>query len=194
MAYPDPDIGYRPWTQDRPPVEPCRIRHSDTAFHAGFFRFVESIFPGNGGQNWTDLRDRGGWTDQYEVVALVEGNKIVSTIGRSRMRLVIDGQDRIGHQLGAVATLAPYRRRGLARRLANWVADELDAPDQPIILFVNSTVLDFYPAWDAGGPRNDTRRPSPRSSRPVSPPGVRCGPGIRQGPSRGSGGDPRSDA
>jgi len=126
-------------------VETTRIRHSDTARHAAFFQFVQSIFPGSGGQSWMDWRDRGGWTDQYEVFVAVEGDRIVSTIGRSRMRLVINGQDRVGYQLGAVATLPSYRRQGLARRLMNWVIDELDAPDQPIILFANNTVLDFYP-------------------------------------------------
>lgn len=126
-------------------MEAIKIRWSDTARHDGFFRFVRSIFPGSGGQTWTDWRDHGGWTDQYEVFAIVEGDRIVSTIGRSRMRLVINGQDRIGYQLGAVATLEPYRRQGLARRLMNWVIDELDTQDQPIILFANDTVLDFYP-------------------------------------------------
>jgi predicted N-acetyltransferase YhbS len=126
-------------------METRKIRHCDTVLHAEFFRFVASIFPGTGGQNWTDWRDRGGWTDQYEVFAAIAGDRIVSTIGRSRMRLVIDGQDRIGYQLGAVATLEPYRGQGLARRLMHWVIDELDDPDQPIILFANSTVLDFYP-------------------------------------------------
>jgi hypothetical protein len=51
----------------------------------------------------------------------------------------------VGYQLGAVTTLEAFRRQGLARRLMNWVIDELDEPDQPIILFANNRVLDFYP-------------------------------------------------
>lgn len=126
-------------------MEPCKILSSDTGRHPAFFQFIDSIFHGSRAETWTLWRDYGGWTEDYEVFAIVDGGKIVSTIGRSRMQLVINGEDQMGYQLGAVATLEPYRRRGLARRLMTWVIDELDAPDQPIILFANDSVLDFYP-------------------------------------------------
>lgn len=63
------------------------------------------------------------------------------------MRLVIDGTDRVGYQLGAVATWEPYRGRGLARQLMEQVINDLDEVDQPIILFANNSVLDFYPRF-----------------------------------------------
>jgi predicted N-acetyltransferase YhbS len=126
-------------------MEPCKILSSDTGRHPAFFQFIDSIFHGSRAETWTRWRDHGGWTEDYEVFAIVDGARIVSTIGRSRMQLVINGEDQVGYQLGAIATLESYRRQGLARRLMNRVIEELDEPDQPIILFANDSVLDFYP-------------------------------------------------
>ncbi len=128
-------------------MERRRILYSDIDQHPVFFHFVDTVFRGARTETWTMWRDRGGWTDDYEVFAIVDDGRIISTIGRSRMRMVIEGQDRAGYQLGAVATLEPYRRQGLARQLMNWVIGELDEPDQPIILFANDSVLDFYPRF-----------------------------------------------
>ena len=128
-------------------MERVRVLSSDAKRHLQFFRFVDEIFHGGRIETWTVWRDRGGWTANYEVFALVDDGAIVGTIGRSRMRLVIEGKDRVGYQLGAVATLERYRGQGLARRLMEWVIGSLDAPDQPIILFANSRVHDFYPRF-----------------------------------------------
>lgn len=128
-------------------MERRRTQYSDIAQHPAFFRFVNSIFPGARAKTWALWRDRGSWTNDYEVFAILDGGSVVSTIGRSRMNLVIDGKDRVGYQLGAVATLEPYRGRGLARQLMKWVIDDLDAVDQPVILFANNSVLDFYPRF-----------------------------------------------
>jgi predicted N-acetyltransferase YhbS len=126
-------------------MEPCKILNADTGRHPAFFQFIDTVFHGSRTETWTRWRDHGGWTDDYEVFAIVDGGKIVSTIGRSRMQLVINGEDQMGYQLGAVATLESYRRQGLARRLMHRVIDELDEPEQPIILFANNSALDFYP-------------------------------------------------
>lgn len=128
-------------------MERCRILSSNVDQHPVFFRFVDLIFRGARAETWTVWRDRGGWTGDYEVFAIVDDGSIVSTIGRSRMHLVIEGEDRVGYQLGAVATLEPYRGRGLARQLMEWVISDLDELDQPIILFANNSVLDFYPRF-----------------------------------------------
>ncbi len=128
-------------------MERCRILCSDADQHPAFFHFVDTIFHGVRAEPWTVWRDRGGWTGDYEVLAIVDDGRIVSTIGRSRMHLVINGGDRVGYQLGAAATLAPYRRQGFARQLMDWVIRELDEPDQPVILFANNGVLDFYPRF-----------------------------------------------
>jgi GNAT superfamily N-acetyltransferase len=121
-----------------------RIRHSDSAWHNRFFGFVELIF---GGRTFFDWGARGGWADGYDVFAIVVDDQIVSTVGRMSMRYVINGEARNGFQLGAVATQPDHRNRGLARLLIETVFSELDTPDQPVILFANSSVLDFYPRF-----------------------------------------------
>ena len=128
-------------------MERRRTLYSDPDQHPVFFHFVDTVFRGARTETWTMWRDRGGWTDGYEVFAIIDDGRIISTIGRSRMHMVIEGQDRAGYQLGAVATLETHRRQGLARQLMNWVIGELDEPDQPIILFANNSVLDFYPRF-----------------------------------------------
>ncbi|MBK1660013.1 GNAT family N-acetyltransferase [Paracraurococcus ruber] len=128
-------------------MQQVKILGSDVDRHPAFFRFVDAVFPGVRAEAWTMWRDRGGWTADYEVFALVHDGAIIGTIGRSRMRLVIEGEDRIGYQLGAVATLEACRGQGLARRLMDWVIGSLDAADQPIILFANNRVHDFYPRF-----------------------------------------------
>jgi predicted N-acetyltransferase YhbS len=117
------------------------IGHSDSAWHDHFFSFVALIF---GGRTFFDCSARGGWPDGYDVFAIVADDQIVSTVGRMSMRYVINGEGRNGYQLGAVATHPDYRNRGLARLLVKKVLNELDTPDQPVILFANSSVLDFY--------------------------------------------------
>jgi Acetyltransferase (GNAT) domain len=60
---------------------------------------------------------------------------------------VINGKARSGYQIGAVATHSNHRNRGPARLLMKEVLGKLDAPDQPVILFANPSVLDFYPRF-----------------------------------------------
>jgi predicted N-acetyltransferase YhbS len=121
------------------------IRHSDRAWHDRFFGFVASIF--EGGRTFSAWGARGGWVDGYDVFAVVVDDHVVSTVGRQSMRYVINGKERNGYQLGAVATHADHRNRGLARLLMDKVLGDLDAPDQPVILFANSSVLNFYPRF-----------------------------------------------
>lgn len=128
-------------------MERHRILSSDSDKHPAFFRFVDTVFGNGRTETWTMWRDRGGWTVDYEVFALVQEGAIVGTIGRSRMHLVIEGENRVGYQLGAVAVLERFRGRGIARQLMEWVIDSLDAAEQPIILFADSRVHDFYPRF-----------------------------------------------
>ena len=121
------------------------IRHSDSAWHDRFFDFVASNF--KAGRTFYDWGARGGWVDGYDVFAMVVDKQIVSTVGRQSMRYVINGETRRGYQIGAVATHASHRNHGLARLLMKKVLSQLDAPDQPVILFANSSVLNFYPRF-----------------------------------------------
>jgi predicted N-acetyltransferase YhbS len=122
------------------------IRHSDHAWHDRFFGFAASIFKG-GGRTFFAWGARGGWVDGYDVFAAIIDDQIVGTVGRTSMRYVINGEARNGYQLGAVATRADHRNRGLARLITDKVLSELDAPDQPVVLFANPSVLDFYPRF-----------------------------------------------
>lgn len=124
-----------------------RITGADLEWHDRCFRFVGGVFPAIDPRRWACWRDRGAWHDPYEVLALVDGERIVSTVGLTRMRLVVDGVALTGFQLGAVATLESHRGQGLSRRLMRWVFDELPSPDQPVFLFGNKNVLDFYPRF-----------------------------------------------
>jgi predicted N-acetyltransferase YhbS len=125
-------------------VKALRIRNTDVDWHLRFFAHVQEIFRPN---NWQVWLDRGGWTTDYEVFALLDGDQIVSSVGRSRMQLIHNGHAVAGYQLGAVGTLPHYRGRGLARRLMDEIVGELDHPDQPIILYANDSVVDFYPRF-----------------------------------------------
>ena len=120
-----------------------RITHRDIGWHDRFFAFVETVF--RAGSTFRGWRDLGGWRPGYEVFAIEQDDEIVSTVGRERMRLVIDGKAIEGHQLGAVATRADRRGQGFSRRVLTSVLDE--AGDRPVILFANPRVLDFYPRF-----------------------------------------------
>ncbi len=132
--------------QGGPPLTlvPLRIGHADRAWHEAFFAHVESVFPGVDFRPWAA---RGGWKAGYDVLAFAEGPEIVASIGRTRMRLVIGGGIVDGWQLGAVSTRPAHRGRGLSRRLMQTVLAELEHPDEPVILFANPRVLDFYPLF-----------------------------------------------
>lgn len=125
-------------------LDPLRIRHTDRVWHGAFFTHVESVFQGVDFRLW---EARGGWTPDYEVFALAEGPDVVASIGRTRMRLVMDGREVAGFQLGAVSTRDSHRGRGLSRRLMQAMLAALDHQDQPVILFANPRVLDFYPRF-----------------------------------------------
>ncbi len=146
------------------------ITHTDIALHSRFFCFIDGIFHGARERSWTRWRDSGGWTKAYEVFAIMEGERIVSTVGRSRMHLVIDGQAGTGFQLGAVATLERYRRQGHARRLMDWVVQQSAGPT---MLFANHTAVAFYPRF--GFTRVAQRRSTAATSvQPSGIPAIRC--------------------
>ncbi len=123
-----------------------RIKHSDRDWHERVFAFMESVFRA-AGSNFKPWADRGGWRPGYEILAIERDGQILSTVGRQRMRLVVNGQGRDGYQLGGVASRPDQRGRGLSRRVLTWVLSEADAQNLPVILFANKSVLDFYPRF-----------------------------------------------
>lgn len=121
-----------------------RITAAETAWHSAFFAHVAEVFPGVDFRRWGAL---GGWTADYDVLALLEADRIVGTIGRTQMPLIVDGRERVALQLGAVATCADHRGRGVARMLMEEVLVEADRRAMPVFLFANPSVLDFYPRF-----------------------------------------------
>lgn len=126
-------------------VQLLRVRHCDSAWHDPFFVAVEEIF--GCGETFRRWAQAGGWTKDYEVFALVTERQLVSIIGGTQMQFLFDGVEHDGAQLGAVGTLPGWRGKGLSRQLMNSVLADKLAPDRPVILFANDTVLDFYPRF-----------------------------------------------
>lgn len=125
------------------PLRPITITHADRGWHEAFLEFVPRVFPGIGFRDWYE---HGGWTDDYVVFALADGDRIVASASRMEMRLVLQGRDVRGFQLGAVGTVPEHRHRGhqaaiLPRLLAGVGASDL------AFLFANDSVLDFYPRF-----------------------------------------------
>jgi len=126
-------------------AEILRIRHSDTDWHDPFFAAVEAIFGcGKTFRRWAEM---GGWNESYEVFALRNDRQLVSIIGAMEMHFLFGGVEHAGVQCGAVGTLPEFRLAGLSRHLMNRVLVEYSAPEKPVILFANDTVLDFYPRF-----------------------------------------------
>jgi len=121
-----------------------RITHRDTDWHERFFALVETVFRASG-SNFRPWNERGGWHPGYEVFTIELDGDILATVGRERMRFVIDGKEHDGCQLGAVATHPDRRGQGLSRRLLSRVLDDISG--RPVILFGNVRVVDFYPRF-----------------------------------------------
>jgi hypothetical protein len=80
------------------------IGQHDGAWHDRFFRHVSEVFEGIDFSRWTTL---GGWSEDYEVFAIIEDNEILATIGVSRMYFSsadIAGQPAPGQNDGRPAT------------------------------------------------------------------------------------------
>jgi GNAT superfamily N-acetyltransferase len=121
-----------------------RITAAARVWHEPFFAHVAEVFPGVDFRRWAAL---GGWAPSYDVLAFTDADGIVASIGCTRMPLIVSGRARPALQLGAVATRAVHRGRGLARRLMAAVLAEADRAMEPVFLFANPTVLDFYPKF-----------------------------------------------
>jgi predicted N-acetyltransferase YhbS len=123
-------------------LEMIRIDAETNEWHEPFLGFVPRIFPGVDFRLWYA---RCGWPPSFVVRALVEGTEIVSSVARSAMQVVVGGRPCSAWQLGTVGTLAERRGRGFAARLLREVLAQAAA--EPLFLFANDTVLDFYPRF-----------------------------------------------
>jgi ribosomal protein S18 acetylase RimI-like enzyme len=125
-------------------LQPVRITHADPARHEAFLRYVPRVFPRADFRRWHAL---GGWTADYEAHGVADGDELVANVSVMRMRLVIDGREVRGAQLGAVGSVPERRGQGLVRPLLERVLAALDRKVELVLLYANETVLDFYPRF-----------------------------------------------
>lgn len=125
-------------------TELLQIGSGDGSAHELFHAFVPLTFRSVDFRLW---EARGGWNADYEAFLLRHDGDIVASIGCSRMQLWVAGVRCEGWQLGAVATHPQQRGRGWSRRLMQAVLARIDAHAQPVLLFANEQVRDFYPRF-----------------------------------------------
>jgi GNAT superfamily N-acetyltransferase len=121
-----------------------QIGSDDRQRHEAFFRFVPRIFPGLDFRLWYA---RCGWPSSFVVHAFREGEEIVASVASSAMEMLVRGRPCSAWQLGTVGTIPEQRGRGLAARLMEEVVGRAVAAAEPVFLFANDEVLDFYPRF-----------------------------------------------
>lgn len=115
---------------------------TDHEAHAGWCGLIRSVFTRARFEPWIEW---GCWDDAYTAFVAYDGDTPVANVSRTRMRLLVDGAEFRGWQLGAVCTRPEYRGQGLGRRLLD--AALADCGSDPVLLFANPTVRDFYPRF-----------------------------------------------
>lgn len=119
------------------------ISHADAHWHEAFIRYVPEVFPRVNFRRWYEL---GGWDERYRAFAIANDGAIVANASLQQMRIVLDGRELTGWQLGAVGVLPEWRGQGLQRRIMPRLLEAAAAEDI-VFLFANEDVLDFYPRF-----------------------------------------------
>lgn len=114
----------------------------DTTLHAAYCDYVAHVFRKADFHRWCSW---GQWNDDYRAFALVDHGIVVANASVMRMRLLLDGVETEGFQLGAVGCLPSLRGRGLARQVLQ--AALAHCGNKPVLLFANENVRDFYPRF-----------------------------------------------
>jgi predicted N-acetyltransferase YhbS len=89
----------------------------------------------------------GYWTDRYITYALLDDEKVVSSISVSIIDFLIIGEKKKYIQIGTVMTDKEYRNKGLSRFIIEKILEEWEDRCDLIYLFANDSVLDFYPKF-----------------------------------------------
>lgn len=114
----------------------------DSDAHPAWCRLLRSVFTRADFERWIAW---GEWDDDYRAYTLMDGAEFIANVSITRMQLLIDGESRRGWQLGAVCVHPDHRGGGHARRLLDAVL--ASCGDDPVMLFANPNVRDFYPRF-----------------------------------------------
>lgn len=118
------------------------LMHPTREQMAAFERYVHTVFPSASFARWMAW---GEWNEDYRAVALVDGDEIIANVSLTRMHLLLEGCLRSAWQLGAVGVVPAWRGRGLSRQVMDAALAVTD--DDPVLLFANPKVRDFYPRF-----------------------------------------------
>jgi predicted GNAT family N-acyltransferase len=116
---------------------------NDDVLRNSFNELANQIF----GINFECWYQKGYWTEKYEPYSFVDKNKVVANISVNKINLLINGEMKRGLQIGTVMTHPDYRKRGLSKKLMNYILEEYENEYDLMYLFANDTVLNFYPKF-----------------------------------------------
>lgn len=125
-----------------PPLPLHILGPDDTTLHAAYCDYVAQVFRKADFRRWCSW---GQWNDDYRAFVLVDNGVVVANASVMRMRLLLDGVETLGFQLGAVGCLPSLRGRGLARQVLE--AALAYCGEAPVLLFANENVREFYPRF-----------------------------------------------
>lgn len=105
-----------------------------------FFELAEAAFD----IHFREWFKHGEWNSSYRCYSVVKKERIVSNVGISRMRLVVNGKSLETFQLGTVMTAPDEERRGYATRLLTHLLSQHDLEAHPYFLASDLGVESFY--------------------------------------------------
>lgn len=120
----------------------CDYKHNTTQ-RASFNRLCNLVF----GFNFEEWYQKGFWDERYICHSIIIDDEVVANISVSFMDLVIDGITRKAIQIGTVMTHPEFRNKGFSGLLMKRVIEIYEQECELIILFANSSVLEFYPKF-----------------------------------------------
>ncbi len=116
----------------------------DQQIRPSFNKLTEAVF-GFSLENW--YKD-GFWGEYYIPYSLLHHEKVVSNVSINKIEFDIEGERKLGIQIGTVMTDEKFRNRGLNKYLMERIIHEWKDRTDFVYLFANDSVLDFYPKFN----------------------------------------------
>jgi len=117
---------------------------NDSILRKKYFDFIDTVFPS---ADFCEWYNKGFWADEFIPISLLENGEIISNVCLSKMKLLIEGKEVKGIQIGAVGTIPEYRNKGLSKYLMDLALNKYQNYAELFFLFANETVTDFYPKF-----------------------------------------------